>query len=209
MNARVVDAEGVSQCRLFLSNKSRIVRDFPTAYTYYNDKSVFGVILVKREYLSDSLFKKFYGTSHAYACYWAALAMLHQGHRDFHLTALTPENPLVANRYAVKTYSDYILDVHFVHMARWYTTFLGFIGEGELKQTIGAAIDERARLSTGLRFLLTLKLQGANVGKIRSYPGRRRSLIGDANLLLIEITPLVFLLFLKKIKRALRRLLKL
>jgi glycosyltransferase involved in cell wall biosynthesis len=198
-----VDAESLPLGRRF-SSKSRIIRDFPTAYAYYNAKSVFGAILVKREYLTETLFTKFFGTSHAYACYWAALAMLHEGNQEFHLKVLAPENPIVAIRVAKKTYSDYILDVHYDHMARWYTTFLGFIRDGELKRTIGAAIDERKRLGLSLRFLCGLKLAGADVSKIWAYPGRWRSLVGSTNLMLVEVTPTVLLRLVQKIKGALR-----
>jgi len=202
MNGLRVDAEGLPLGRSF-SSESKIIRDFPTAYTYYNTKGAFGAVLVKREYLTDTLFRKFYGTSHAYACFWAALAMLHESHRDFHLVALTPQNPIVALRQAKKTYSD--LDVHYDHIPRWYETLLGFIGNIDFKRTISAPIDQRARHNTSMGVLACRKLAGTNISKIREYPGHRRSFFGDANLILIEITPIRLLRIIKKIKNALTR----
>jgi len=202
MNGLRVDAEGLPLGRAF-SSESKIFRDFPTAFAYYNAKCGFGSVLVKREYLTDTLFRKFYGTSHAYACFWAALVVLHESHQDYHLVALTPQNPIVALRQGKKTYSDYALDVHYDHIPRWYKTFLGFIEDIDFKRTICTSIDQRKVYNTSLRFLAGLKLTGTSISKIRKYPAYCRCFSGDANLILIEITPTRILRIIKKIKNAL------
>jgi glycosyltransferase involved in cell wall biosynthesis len=207
MNGLRVDPEGVPFGRLFLSEE-RIVTHFPEAFEYYSEKSVYGAILVKREYLKESLFEAFYNTSHAYTCYWATLAMLSEKDKDLRLNILTPANPIVALREAKKTYSGYALDVHYAHMPRWYEVFLAFIEDGSLKRTMAAFIDKQIRRGPNmrLRFIAGVKLSGSDVRKIRSYPTYRRSVSGAIKLRLIELTPLSFLRFAQNLAGKMNRL---
>jgi glycosyltransferase involved in cell wall biosynthesis len=204
LNGINVDAQGIPLSRCF-STRPIVIRDISEAFSYFNEKCAYGALLVKRRYLPQELYKKFYGTSHAYTCFWGALVKRWEADPNFGFKALTPKDAIVAIRRAKKTYSSYVLDVHFDHMPRWYITFLSCIAEGDFKQRIRDVVEERLKLGGTLMFLARLKLDGQDVRRVKTYSGRWRSIGVDVKLALVIATPVAILRAFNSLKRKISR----
>lgn len=188
LNALNVDKSGVPIGRLFPCS-DMVMDSFNQAYDFYNDKCNFGTVLVKRRYLNDSIFEKFYGTSHAYMCFWASLAIYAQENLAKSIKVVTPNEPIVALGQHNKTYNDYLLDVFYKHIPQWFLIFKEFIYKDEMKQVVFNCDKRNYDLILSLRFLIMLKGIGVDVKKIGTYASARKSHYLPLKLGLVMLVP--------------------
>ena len=198
LNAETVNEFSVSTGRLF-SGAGLIIEDVKIAYNFYNTKAVYGAVLVKRKHLDESVFKKFYGTSHAYMCFWVSLVIQSQTNPAVPVKVITPEHPIVAVRQAQKTYSDYILDIHYQHMPLWYSLFQEYIMDSEIMKIAIKCEKDNLIKTQGVRFLCSLRLHGINIKNIQNYNSSKFSNTLRFKLTLIKLIPISTLKWIKNI----------
>lgn len=184
----VTDA-GKHISRLFEGGKSAF-HTFQEAYAYHHNHCMFGAILVKRAYVIDPLFVAFYGTSHAYLSFWAAIAMRENEGSKNPICVFTPSHPIVALRASQKTYSSYFLDALYLHMPMWYYVLLRFVEDSQARRLIMRIANDNLSLIFSLRFLASLRAAGVGIKPIVDYPPALSSPLVRLKLSLIAHTPL-------------------
>lgn len=198
LNGLNVDEFGTPMKRLFPCS-GLILNNFNEAYEFHNANCMFGAILVQKKYLEDCLFEKFYGTSHAYMSFWAALAIQAQANPGCLIKVVTPTEPIVALRQAKKTYADYFLDALYGHMPLWYSIFQGFIFEPKMKEVVSKCVNRNYAYVFSFKFIARIKLLGFDVGKIGAYPAARHASYLPLKLGIINLTPSSLLRLLGKL----------
>jgi abequosyltransferase len=116
LNGVIIDADGLYICD-FCPNAPRIIRNGDSAYRHLTQYSAFGAVVVRRELLRDDYFLRFYGTSHAYGCFWPALQ--NQYHERGDVLASNFPGSMVALRAASKSYDHHYLDMMVNESMRW------------------------------------------------------------------------------------------
>lgn len=205
LNALIVTEFSAPIGRLFPCD-DLIFKEVKSAYHFYNDKTAYGAVLVKRAYLDDSIFKNFYGTSHAYMCFWVSLVIHSYCHPNVHVKVITPKKPIVALRQAKKTYSDYALDVHYKHMPMWYCLFKSYIMDAEMMKIATKVERDNFTKGQGLRFLISLKLQGIDFKYFKNtlnFDSGKIFTLLRFKILLIKILPISSLKMIRTFKNLL------
>jgi abequosyltransferase len=126
------------------------------AFSDLNDKGSFGAVLVHRDHLNDELFKQFYGTDHAYGCFWLSIFRKYeQGDR---IKIFIPNFPCVALRSAEKNYN--IIDVYYKKVPYWMGVFKRLAGPGLPQQLIHCYDELQYKKISSVNFFLSLAESG-------------------------------------------------
>ncbi len=137
------------------------------AYRDLRNKCSFGAVLVRRDLLPGEVFRKLYGTDHAYCCFWAALFWMHE--RGERLRIFVPDFPCVALRCVSKNYNH--IDVHYKTIPYWVTVYQGMFGSGIARQLIDEHAAFVSKMNSSARFLIELANLGHDLNRIeRSDP---------------------------------------
>ncbi len=192
INGTKIGSDGEILGRLF-DGANILLYSFEKSYTYHHNHCMFGAILVRRALLLDYLFVSFYGTSHAYMSFWAAIALRESNNPNSNnpIKVFTPLHPIVALRASSKTYSEYFLDAMYLHMPMWYFVLLRFVQDESNRQLVMRIANHNARLIFSLRFLATLKKSGLNVRYVANYPPASLACIIKLKIFIIVYTPTV------------------
>ncbi|NDC48948.1 MAG: glycosyltransferase family 2 protein [Micrococcales bacterium] len=207
INGTNVDKDGRSVGRLF-DGGNILLYSFKSSYTYHHNHCMFGAILVRRSLLLDYLFVSFYGTSHAYMSFWAAIA-LHEScdqNSNKPIKVFTPPHPIVALRASSKTYSAYFLDAMYLHMPMWYFVLLRFVQCESNRLLVMRIANDNTRLIFSLRFLASLKKSGLNVRSVANYPPAQLTYVIRLKILLIVYTPTIIMQSAGKLIREIKSL---
>jgi len=134
------------------------------AFLALRDKSTFGAILVKSKYIKAQYLHALCGSSHAYACFWFSIF---DAHRDgSSLIVEIPDFSLVALRAAQKTYSA--LEVYFLDIPYEFAVYQRYLPEGMARIINWRAYQQHVNLIRSLRFLVFLKISGADLSRLPS-----------------------------------------
>lgn len=162
-NGYSVDADNGYLGRHFNLDSTRY-QSLAHAYGELRDKGSFGAILVHRDLLPGEVFRKLYGTDHAYCCYWAAL--FRKNERGERLRIFVPDFPCVALRCASKNYNH--IDVFYKKIPYWMTVYQELFGSGDARRLIDEHADFVSKMNASPRFLIDLAGLGYDLNRIEA-----------------------------------------
>ncbi|AJJ57564.1 glycosyl transferase family protein [Yersinia pseudotuberculosis] len=150
-----------------LSLPDKKYEDLESAFLDLKDKSPFGAILVKKEYLSNNYFKLLYGTSHAYCCFWLNM----MNHKEWFFTIIIPDFRCVQLRRLKKNYSR--VDVFYHEIAFYIETFYANVNSDKAKEIIRIFREEHNKKIYSIPFMAYMLYHGTKLSQLKnSSPGK-------------------------------------
>jgi abequosyltransferase len=161
-NGNLVDKNEQLIGKLFPSRfeKSYTIQE---AYLSLKNKSMFGSIMVRRSLINSSLFRRLYGTSHAYGCFWFTL--LDRANNLQVANIIVPSFYPVFLQMADKTYS--IISAYYRDSPYELSVYQRFLGEGP-SQIIHYQYSSRYhKMISSTKFLLRIRAYGCDLDDIK------------------------------------------
>lgn len=160
-NGKLVDGTG-SYLGAHFSFPPREYLGLTDAFADLRDRGMFGAVLVRAELLQDLDFRRLYGTSHAYGCFWLSLIRRHVA--GVPVKIFVPEFPCVALRCAEKNYNHVL--VYFRDIPYEFAVYKRF-SEIDGLPLIADFERRQEKKTTSFRFFCALSDLGSDLDSIR------------------------------------------